>query len=246
MNQLISEKTRRNLTITGSSSVMGGIYNNVKIVGEGTIEGDTDCKKLKCMGTMEINGTLAAADQVSIVGTCDIKGGLKGGMLKTSGTVAVGGITQLRELNISGTIESKNDIYSEKIHLRGMLHTAGDCEAESFTARGIFEIGGLLNAGKLDIKLYRDCKAHEIGGGQITIRKASLMHPLSLFFKPSSSARLSVSVLEGDHIYLENTIADIVRGNKVVIGPGCEIGFVEYKEHFEQKKDAVVKDKRKV
>lgn len=245
MYQARGETNRRNLTITGSSSVMGGVYNNVKIVGEGTIEGDTDCKKLKCVGTMEVNGTVAA-DQVSIVGTCDIRGGLKGGMLKTSGTVAVGGITQLKELNISGTIESKNDVYSEKIHLKGMLQTEGDCEAEVFTAKGIFEIGGLLNAGTLDIKLYRDCKAHEIGGGQITIRKASLLHPLSLFFKPSSSARLTVSVLEGDHIYLENTIADIVRGNKVVIGPGCEIGFVEYKEHFEQKRDAVVKDKRKV
>ncbi|SFF20379.1 protein CcmA, bactofilin family [Paenibacillus catalpae] len=237
--------SRGNLTITGSSSVMGGLYDSVKIVGEGGIEGDTDCNKLKCVGTLEVNGSISA-DKMSIVGTCDVKGGLQGGTLKTSGTLTVGGITRLRELGISGTIDSKDHIYSERVHLRGSLQTLGDCEAEAFTAKGIFEIGGLLNAGKLDIKLYRDCKAHEIGGGQINIKKASLLHPLSLFFKPSSSARLSVSVMEGDHIYLENTIADIVRGNKVVIGLGCEIGLVEYKEHFEQRKDAVVRDNRKV
>ncbi|MCM3627877.1 hypothetical protein M3194_10925 [Paenibacillus glycanilyticus] len=245
MNQLTSEKMNRSLTITGSSSVMGGSYNSVKIVGEGTIEGDTSCSKLKCVGTLEVNGSVAA-ERMSIVGTCDIKGGLQGGLLKTSGTVTVGGISRLRELNLAGSMESKDHVYGEQIKLRGMLQTLGDCEAEVFTAKGIFEIGGLLNAGQLDIKLYRDCKAHEIGGGKINIRKASLLHPLSLFFKPSSSARLTVSVMEGDHIYLENTIADIVRGNKVVIGPGCEIGLVEYKEHFEKKRDAVVRDNRKV
>jgi Integral membrane protein CcmA involved in cell shape determination len=245
MNQLTSDKLRRNLTITGSSSVMGGIYNHVKIVGEGVIEGDTDCNRLKCVGTLEVNGSVAA-EQMSIVGTSDIKGRLQGGTLKTSGTVTIGGTTRLRELNIAGAIESKDDVYSEQIKLKGMLQTAGDCEAETFTARGIFQIGGLLNAGQLTVRLYRDCSAHEIGGGQIIIRKARLLHPLSLFFKPFSSARLKVSILEGDHIYLENTIADIVRGKHIVIGPGCEIGLVEYKEHLEQRKDAVVREKRKV
>ncbi|WP_336774930.1 hypothetical protein [Paenibacillus sp. MMO-58] len=245
MNQHVAGDAIRNLSITGSSSVMGGTYNSVKIVGEGSIEGDTSCAKLSCVGTLEVDGTVTA-DKMNIVGTCEVTGGLRGGELKTSGTVSVGGTTQLRELNIAGTIESKNHVYSEQIKLKGMLHTLGDCEAEQFTARGIFEIGGLLNAGKLQIHLYRDCKAHEIGGGHIIVRKAKWLHPLSFFFKPSSSARLTVSVMEGDHIYLENTIADIVRGNQVVIGPGCEIGLVEFKEHFEKRKDAVVRDNRKV
>lgn len=245
MNQTAAGKTRRNLTVTGSSSVMGGLYDRVKIVGEGEMVGDTSCSKLTCVGTMEATGAIAA-DKMNIVGTGEIKGGLQGGALNVSGTATVGGITRLRELSITGTLESKDHVYGEEIKLRGILQTLGDCEAERFTGRGIFEIGGLLNAGKLQIHLYRDCRAHEIGGGHIIVRKAKLLHPLSLFFKPSSSARLSVSVMEGDHIYLENTIADIVRGNKVVIGPGCEIGLVEYKEFFEQRKDAVVRDKRKV
>ncbi|GLX69945.1 hypothetical protein [Paenibacillus glycanilyticus] len=245
MNDRVAEREARSLTITGSSSVMGGSYDRVKIVGEGEIVGDTTCNKLTCIGTLAADGTIAG-EKMSIVGTCDIKGGLQGGSLKTSGTVSVSGITRLRELGISGTIEAKDHIYAEQIRLRGMLQTLGDCEAEEFSGRGIFEIGGLLSADKLNIHLYRDCKANEIGGGVIRIRRASLLNPLSLFFKPSSSARLLVSVMEGDHIYLENTIADIVRGNKVEIGPGCEIGLVEYKEFYEQKKGAVVKDKRKV
>jgi cytoskeletal protein CcmA (bactofilin family) len=115
-----------------------------------------------------------------------------------------------------------------------------------FAARGIFEIGGLLNAGQLDIKLYRDCRAKEIGGEKIRIRKASLLHAFSFFFKPSPHARLTASVIEGDDIYLENTTAKAVRGNRVTIGPGCKIGTVEYKEHFEQKKDSIVNQNYKV
>lgn len=245
MSQHVAEKPHRNLRITGSSSVMGGMFKHVKIVGEGAIVGDAVCEKLNCVGTLEVAGALTA-EKINIVGTCDIKGELQGGSLKTSGTVAAGGITRLRELSVAGTFDSKDHVYGEEIKLRGMLQTPGDCEAEKLTAQGIFEIGGLLNAGQLDIHLYRDCRAREIGGGHIIVRKAKWLNPLRLFFKPSSNARLTVSVMEGDHIYIENTIADIVRGNRVVVGPGCEIGLVEYKDFFEQRKEAIVKDKRKV
>ena len=39
---------------------------------------------------------------------------------------------------------------------------------------------------------------------------------------------LETTVIEGDLISLENTKADVVRGNDITIGDGCEIGTVEY------------------
>ncbi|MEX2460391.1 MAG: hypothetical protein WD469_03695 [Paenibacillaceae bacterium] len=103
-----------------------------------------------------------------------------------------------------------------------------------------------MNAGKLDIKLYQDSQVKEIGGEKIRIRRASQLHPFNFFFKPSSQAVLSVSVIEGDDIYLKHTKAKVVRGNRVIIGPGCEIELVEYKGHYEQRKGAIVKVNRKV
>jgi cytoskeletal protein CcmA (bactofilin family) len=137
-------------------------------------------------------------------------------------------------------------VHSEHIDLKGHLTTQGDCEAEVFTARGIFTIGGLLNVGELDVKLYQNCQAKEIGAERISIRRASLLNHLNLFFKPSSNAILSASIIEGDEIYLEHTKAQIVRGKHVTIGPGCDIELVEYKEHYAQVKDTIVKANRKV
>jgi hypothetical protein len=39
---------------------------------------------------------------------------------------------------------------------------------------------------------------------------------------------LESDVIEGNHIYLEDTIAKIVRGDKVEIGQNCKIDRVEY------------------
>ncbi len=51
----------------------------------------------------------------------------------------------------------------------------------------------------------------------------------------SHVGNLQTSIVEGDDIYLEHTIAEVVRGNNVTIGPGCEISVVEYHTSFNQR-----------
>lgn len=57
---------------------------------------------------------------------------------------------------------------------------------------------------------------------------------------------LTTEIVEGDDIHLEHTRAKVVRGNRVTLGPGCEVDLVEYKEHFHQDKSAKVMASRKV
>ncbi|MNG32826.1 hypothetical protein D3C84_1189280 [compost metagenome] len=52
---------------------------------------------------------------------------------------------------------------------------------------------------------------------------------------------LTSQTIEGDHIYLEYTTAEVVRGAHIKIGPGCEIGRIEYTEKLEQDKRSKVK-----
>jgi cytoskeletal protein CcmA (bactofilin family) len=234
-----------NLSITGSSDAAGGKYNKVSFVGEGTIAGDVECNRLKCVGTLDLEGHLKSTD-IGVVGTFSVSGDIQADAVKITGTVIVGGNAILKKLRCSGMIEARGNLHSEQIDLRGHLTAQGDCEAEIFTARGIFTIGGLLNVGVLDVKLYQNCQAKEIGAERIRIRRATLLNPLNLFFKPSSNAILSASIIEGDEIYLEHTKAQIVRGNHVTIGPGCNIELVEYKEHYAQVKGTIVKEKRNV
>ncbi|MBP1962735.1 hypothetical protein [Paenibacillus aceris] len=228
-----------NLTITGSSTAIGGQYDKVKIVGEGNIEGDVQCNQLRCVGTMDMDGSLHA-EHMSVVGTCSWTGGVQGNALKISGTVSVSGDAKIGKISGAGTLEARGDLYSDRLELKGQLVTAGDCEAEEFKIRGMFEVGGLLNAGEMDIKLYRISSAKEIGGEKIRIRRASVLSPYSFFFMPASDAQLTVDVIEGDDIDLEYTKARVVRGNRVTIGAGCEIELVEYKESLQRKKDAVI------
>ncbi|WNR43536.1 hypothetical protein [Paenibacillus roseipurpureus] len=234
-----------NLTITGSSTVAGGKYRRVKIVGEATIEGDVQCQDLKCMGTLDMEGDLLS-EHIGVVGTFALTGKTRTATMKNSGTVSISEDADIGVLSGSGTVEVRGRLQGHRMSLKGQITAGGDCEVDVFNLKGMFTVGGLLNAGDIDIRLFQDSTAREIGGEKIRIRKASLLHPLSLFFRPSPHAAVTATVIEGDDIYLEYTRAKVVRGNQVVIGPGCEIDLVEYKVLLEKKKNAVVRESRKL
>ena len=61
-----------------------------------------------------------------------------------------------------------------------------------------------------------------------------------------AAAELTASSIEGDEIELEDTTADVVRGKRVVIGPGCHIKTVEYIDTLDVHEDAEVEKKTKV
>ncbi|MFL6517173.1 MAG: cytoplasmic protein, partial [Bacillus sp. (in: firmicutes)] len=108
---------------------------------------------------------------------------------------------------------------------------------------GGFEIKGLLSADTIKVGLrFGQSTAEEIGGGKITVKKRS--NSFLPFGKEAGS--LSAKVIEGDDIYLENTKADIVRGNKVKVGPGCQIGVVEYRNELTHNPKATIKTKTKI
>lgn len=46
--------------------------------------------------------------------------------------------------------------------------------------------------------------------------------------------------IEGDDIYLENVSCPAVTGRRVVVGPGCSIGRVQYSEAAEVSPEARV------
>ncbi|MDT2276668.1 hypothetical protein P7H20_20140 [Paenibacillus larvae] len=77
-------------------------------------------------------------------------------------------------------------------------------------------------------------------GQSITIQRKTGMKVVDKLTRNLFASKLKAEVIEGDTIYLENTKADIVRGNRIVIGQGCEIRLIEFKEHFEADKSAKI------
>lgn len=216
----------RDAGITGNGSLSGGDYGKIRIVGEAELTGDVRCASMRCTGNI-----MAA-------------GGLSAGIFKLSGEAVVAGGLQAREAAALGQLQVHGDVQAGHMLVRGYLETPGDGEAERLTVKGAFRIGGLLNAEQLEIRLYGPSSAGEIGGGSIRVGRSRLQ-ALKERLVPSGPPELTARVIEADRVELAYTKADTVRGHRVVIGPGCVIGEVEYSEALEVHRSSKVRSRKK-
>lgn len=231
------------LIINGYGASNGGDFNRVVINGKGTVNSDIDCNDFESSGTSFVNGNIQATT-AKISGNGKVAGNVNSQLLSVEGQGKIGKNAQTTKLIVSGHASIGGSLKSEEIKVKGGLTVGEDCETEIFKAECQFAIGGLLNADQVDIRIYGECRAEEIGGQSIVIKqKTSLLGQL---FKPFLQNTLEANLIEGDHIEIENTTAKIVRGNHVTIGPNCKIGLVEYTETYHKEDSAVVKDSKRI
>jgi cytoskeletal protein CcmA (bactofilin family) len=244
--QMTSE-TLDHLVISGSGKAAGGTYQEVKINGSGKITSDLQCVEFKTNGSSEVLGNVSAT-KMKINGSSVIKGNVVAEEIKTSGSAKVLGNVSSKILKVSGSMEIQGDFTGEQVEIKGSVVIQADCEAESFIGTGGFTIGGLLNAGTIDILVHGHCEAREIGGERITVKKGGMAFGLRRLLESifPFETHLTTDTIEGDEIYLEYTKAKVVRGTHVTIGPGCEIDRVEYNQEFHQDKGAKVKESKKL
>lgn len=215
--------SKRNLTLSGIGSSNGGTVHLAKIDGIGKVNGDINCSDFIVNGKADVHGSVQSS-KAEINGTAVVEGSLH-----SEGT------------RIQGKLIVQGNLIGDHIQLNGMLSVNGGCESETFDANGRLQIG-TLNAGNIQITLHGQSHITEIGGEHIKIRKQSGVDYakwLKLLPIPVGN-KLTVQTIEGDTVYVEYTTAKAVRGTDVVIGPGCEIGLVEYKGKFEQDKGSKV------
>jgi cytoskeletal protein CcmA (bactofilin family) len=177
---------------------------------------------------------------VSIQGMGKVQGDLECVDCSLEGMVTINGSVKAQTIRIQGKASVKGDVSGEEVNLEGHVSISGKCDADKFVGTGAFNIDGLLNADEISIQVYGPSRVREIGAETIRIEKES---------GPSFIGRLKkliAEIIEGDDIYLENTKARVVRGNRVVIGAGCNIDLVEYRVEFEQHKSARVGDQKRL
>ncbi|MDE3840657.1 bactofilin [Bacillus methanolicus] len=237
----------RHLTVTGTSITSGGNFNKVKIRGDGTINGDLHCVQLKVFGNADVNG-IVKAKSVDIFGQANMRGNLEADTVKIFGEADIHGHVTLKDLSLRGGIHINGNLVGGNIHGYGEMKIENDCEADSISIKGAFTIKNTLNAEKIELFLhFADSRIAEIGGENIHVAKSKSFSALNFLkrFSPDS-AMLLAECIEGDVIYLEYTKAKVVRGNEVIIGPGCEIDLVEYQTSFQQDEKAKVTESKKV
>lgn len=186
-------------------------------------------RNLTINGTSHVGG--GAFDKVVIRGEAFIDDNLVCNLFKIMGTVHVRGQLQAKRVQIMGKAEMDGNIRTEELKVMGELTVRGDCSAELFQANGAFFIDGLLNGENIKITLHGPAKAKEIGAASVEVKP-------HLKRWAGSNRMLTAEVIEGDEICLIRTKADVVRGNRVEIGSGCDVDLVEYKTSFNPDKTA--------
>ena len=240
---------RRSVSISGSGRLGGGEYQRVAISGSGRIDGDVTAEELRISGSGRVSGRTEAG-QVAISGSGRFGGAVRADEMRVSGSAKIEGPVDAKELKSSGSFHAEGDVAAEYFKSSGSFRVGGDLEADIFKASGGFDIEGLLSADKVEIRLGGRCTVREIGGERIHVARpeslgAALLGGLAKMLTGGGTAELRTTQIEGDEIHLENTIADVVRGTRVEIGPGCKIGTVEYTETLKVHDDAVVKEQKK-
>ncbi|WP_025691459.1 hypothetical protein [Paenibacillus zanthoxyli] len=210
----MTNTARGNLKIMGTSSSAGGSFQNVGITGECRFTGNVDCEEFGLTGNSEIDGSLKA-EEIKLTGECGVRG-------------------RIDAMSVKGRGELTADagIRAERFAFEGHVSVREDCEAGEFRLTGVVEIGGLLSGDQLDIGLIGKSRAGDVGGGKIRIKR-SKGFLLMKMVKPSQEACFEGRTIEGDFVELEHVAAETVRGGSVIIGPGCEIKTVEYRESLE-------------
>lgn len=251
------------LSISGSGKTGGGVFNRVHISGSAQITGDIECADFHADGSCHVSGSMKArtgrisgsahvvgsaefADGLSVSGTGHMDGCVGGGRLSVSGSLHIGGDIQVNEAAVSGSMHVGGSLAAKTARISGELTVGGDCGADTFRAEGGLRIDGLLNADTVELRLHPfHNRIREIGGGSIRVEQGHRALGVLLHAFVGSDFILTADTIEGDEVWLEHTKAAVVRGKRVTIGPGCEIGRVEYDENLQTDGDAKVGESHK-
>ncbi len=242
---------RKGASISGAGVISGGTYDRVSISGAGKITGDIHTEELRISGAGKAKGKVEAT-KIVVSGSVSFADDVIADEIHVSGSAHVDGRITAKELKSSGSLKVAGDIASDYIKISGSLRAGADVETEIFRASGGFHIDGLLSADKIEIRIGGRCQAREIGGEQIDIRrggwreKGIILDGLIKLFTGGGTPGLETTQIEGDEIYVEDTVADVVRGKRVEIGPGCRIKMVEYHESLKAHPDAKIDKQVKV
>lgn len=113
---------------------------------------------LHCARHLSITGNVRGAS-AKVEGNASISGKAELDTIEVYGQLDVNGDLAFTRLKVDRNTKIHGSMTGEEVKVRGMLKATGDCEAEVFNAKGAFTVGGLLNAGRIEVHLHGGCEA---------------------------------------------------------------------------------------
>lgn len=258
-------KLDQDLKIKEKETVNGGKFYKVLINGEGTINGDVECKKFLVPGICKMMGNLKCkvietkgralfdknvqAEKSKFGGIVAVKGKVDVDDLVFNGRIAVEGDVTGRDINILGMASITANLKAECLFVSGAAYIEKNIDTEIFSLSGGLVNKGTINANNINMTLGAKSNMNNISGKEIKIKKPDNTGGfLSSFLKKfiKNKVQLEANIIDGEDIHIENTIANLVRGNNVTIGEGCIINTVEYRNTINFEKNGKCKSQKKI
>lgn len=232
-----------NINISGLGKVPSGEYNNINISGSGKILGDVKANIMDVSGSGKVLNNLEV-NNICTSGYFKVFGDVKvNEKIACSGSFKCDKNIVANNLSICGSLKTLGNITFDLIELSGLIKVIGDCEGRKICGEGKVNVKGLLSADEIDLKLLGQSRANELGGENIRII-AGRTQSLKIFcFSYIQKIQLCCNIIEGDNIYLENTIAKVVRGKNITIGKDCVIEKIECSGELKIEEGSKVKEK---
>ncbi len=224
-----------NLTLSGASSVSGGIYGSITMSGACKITSDTECSVFKCSGASKVEGNLKC-ENFHASGANDVAGNVEcEELFKCAGATSVGGV-YAKNVHMSGASKSRGDITADYVHTSGTVTVGGNLTAETVNGSGALNVKGDINAENFVFDMAASAansSANTIGGTYIKIMRKEpeygiFNNIINSIFNNGKPSVFTADEIEGDKIALQGVYARVVRGNEIDIGEDCRIKRVEY------------------
>lgn len=220
----------------GSRIVDKGPYGTIRSFGDLEASGDLHATRIRSFGDGEIHGR-CSVKHLFTAGNLHIHDSLHAPSIRSFGNVIVNGQLTTTQLRIMGDLSVTGRVSCQRLRLWGNAMLDEDVVSEEVKLTGTCRIRGLVSAERIQIRSRGQCQLNEIGGAVIAIRSGwnedGCPNSRS-FLNWRCRGTTRVHLIEGDRIYLENTAADIVRGQTITLGSGCRIGTIEYTVNLTQ------------
>ncbi len=262
------------LIVTGSGTVTGRVNaEEITVSGSAKFKGDVKCEDLTVTGSAGLAGCLSAGKIVSR-GSLQVEKTVESSSIKSYGSLDLGQDLRSNDIYLAGSSSIAGDVEGERFASRGGfsiegLLTADEIEIWLGSKNFAREIGGerisitkkavSLEPNEEKVKqgiqnLERGLQGLgdrlgfelELDEERISSGVSNVGRKVSSYINDIGKGSLQSRIIEGDEIELEGVEAEIVRGEKLVIGRDCLIDKAEYSDTIEVEEGAEPGEKVKI
>lgn len=184
----------------------------------GKVQGNLDAETADIKGACKVGGNVNAVI-LKIGGSLKVTGDVKSELIRAKGAFKVEGNLTAANLRITGATKVLGKIESsEEIFVQGVLSCQSDIVSAAFNLQGAVNAKNLLRANIFTADL----------GGRSAIKYLEAERIRVTSSKKDSE--LVVKKITAKEAYLENTVAELVEAEKVIVGKGCTVSEVKAAE----------------